>query len=244
MGSSVRSLYSTRCALAALSLLAAVGLAGAQDFSASVVRVRATAAEGSVKLGSGVAIAPGRFATACHVTRGAATIEIVHGTDRWIVDAQVGSPHHDLCLLSAPAIDVPVARMRPSEDLNPEESVIAIGFQGGERVVAKPGNIAALYPHDGGNVIRTSASFDFGSSGGGLFDQAGNLVGILAFRARTGESLRFALPTEWISPESTVGAMFVRVTATSLESAFWEHPRSDRPAFLGVALREAAGQRP
>jgi len=63
-------------ALASLSFLAVFGLAGANDFSASVVRVRAVDANGTVKVGSGVVTAPGQVATACHVTRGATTIEV------------------------------------------------------------------------------------------------------------------------------------------------------------------------
>jgi S1-C subfamily serine protease len=134
--------------------------------------------------------------------------------------------------------------MRRSEDLRPGEIVIAIGFQGGEHRVENRGTVAALYPYDDGYVIRTTASFDFGSSGGGLFDQAGNLVGILAFKARTGENLRFALPTEWLSPASKVAGTFIDVVPTSMGAAFWERPQNDRPAFLGVAKREAAGQLP
>jgi serine protease Do len=231
-------------ALAGLSLLAAVGLAGAHDFSDSVVRVRAVRADGTVKLGSGVVTAPGQVATACHVTRGATTIEIEHGAKRAVADVQIGSQQHDLCLLSAQAIDAPVAPTRRTEELRPGEIVIAIGFQGGERAVANAGSIAALYPYDDGHVIRATAAFDFGSSGGGLFDEAGNLVGILAFKARTGENLRFVLPIEWLLPAGKVAESFLRVVPTSTVSAFWERPQGDRPAFLGVAKREVAGQLP
>ena len=233
---------SSRCALASFSFLAAVGLAGAHDFSASVVRVRAVSAEGAVKVGSGVVTGPGQVATACHCTRGATTIEIEHGAIRSPAVAQVGSQYHDLCLLTARQVDAPAAPMRSSEDLNPGEIVIAVGFQGGEHAVEIRGSVAALYPYDDGHVIRTTAPFDFGSSGGGLFDQLGNLVGILAFKARNGDNLHFALPTEWLLPASKVAGAFVRVIPTSMVGAFWERSQNDRPAFLGVAKREAAGQ--
>jgi S1-C subfamily serine protease len=234
----------SRSALASLSFLVAVGLAEAHDFSASVVRVHAVGADGTVKLGSGVVTGPGQVATACHVTRGAKTIEVEHGVTRSVADMQVGSQYHDLCLLTAQMVDVRVAPMRQSEDLKPGEHVIAVGFESGAQAVEMRGSVAALYPYDDGYVIRTTASFDFGSSGGGLFDQAGNLVGILAFKARTGENLRFALPTEWLLPATKVATAFALVTPTSMGSAFWERPQGDRPAFLGVARREAAGQAP
>jgi serine protease Do len=146
--------------------------------------------------------------------------------------------------LTAPAFDAPVASMRGADDLKPGERVIAIGFQGGDEPVAIRGSVAALYPYDEGRVIRTTASFDFGSSGGGLFDDAGDLVGILAFKARTGADLRFVLPAEWLSPASKVSAAFVDVVPTATGRAFWERAENERPAFLGVAKREAAGQLP
>ena len=55
--------------------------------------------------------------------------------------------------------------------------------------------------------------------------------------AETGMS---ALPTEWLTPASKVAQAFVPVIPTSMGSAFWERSSNDRPAFLGVAKREAA----
>jgi S1-C subfamily serine protease len=226
------------CALSLL-FVASVGHAYASNFSDSVVQVRAVVPDGTIKLGSGVMSGSGQVATACHVTRGASTIEIVHGDHRWVADAQIGSQRHDLCMLAASGIDVPNARLRRSEDLRPGEIVIAVGFQGGHEPVVHRGHVTALYPFDGGNVIRTSASFDFGSSGGALFDDAGNLVGLLSFKARTGKNLRFALPSEWMSTTSSVARSFQSIRTTSMVPAFWERSKADRPAFLGLALHDA-----
>lgn len=232
------------CLLTALGFLAAVAAARADDFAASVVRIRAVASDGTTKFGSGVVIEPGRIATACHVTRSSRTIEILLGEKRWIAQSASGSPLHDLCVLHVPDVDVPAARIRGTQELRPGERVIAAGFQGGgaELVVGR-GAVAALYAYDDGLVIRTTAAFDFGSSGGGLFDEAGNLVGLLAFKARAGDNLRFALPTEWLSPASVVAAAFTPIDAASMTSAFWERTQGERPAFLGVAMREAASPR-
>lgn len=221
--------------------LGANGLARADGFAGSVVRVRAIGADGSVKLGSGVVIGAERVATACHVTRNATAVDITYGNERWVAQTQVGNLNHDLCVVTVPAAQLPTARTRRSEDLRPGESVIAAGFQGGgQDLVVTRGTVAALYQYDGGQVIRTTAAFDFGSSGGGLFDAAGNLVGILAFKGRSSEDLRFALPSEWLSTDGSVSRAFARIEPTSARSAFWERPDGDRPAFLGVAMREAA----
>ena len=47
-------------------------------------------------------------------------------------------------------------------------------------------------------IIQTDAAISGGSSGGGLFDGDGRLVGITSFVAREGQNLNFALPAEWI----------------------------------------------
>ena len=234
---------STFLAVACVGLLLGPQPGRGHDFRASVVQVRVVAADTSVRFGSGVIVDRERIATACHLTRDAASIEIVHRGQRWKSESQLGSPAHDLCVLIVPSADAPVARLRPSHTLRPSEPVVAAGFQhGAVSLVEKHGIVAALYPYDDGNVIRTSAAFDFGASGGGLFDEAGHLVGLLAFKGRTGNSARFALPSEWIADSGRVAAGFMRIDAGLVAPAFWERPEGKRPAFLGVAMREVAGK--
>ena len=47
-------------------------------------------------------------------------------------------------------------------------------------------------------MIQTTAPISPGSSGGGLFDLSGRLVGIMTFQHRFGQNLNFALPADWI----------------------------------------------
>jgi S1-C subfamily serine protease len=220
---------------------AALADADSPSGAASVVQLRAIGPDGTPRFGSGVVIGADQIATACHVTRNAASIEISQGSKHWVAREQVGSPPHDLCILHAPVSEVPIATIRDSRTLQTGERVVAAGFQGGRTPVAvKQGVVIALYPYDGGSVVRTSAPFDFGSSGGGLFDDAGNLVGLLSFKARAGENLRFALPSEWLSIDSAVAAASASIDSGSVVRAFWERPQQDRPEFLGLAMREAA----
>ncbi len=170
--------------------------------------------------------------------------EISQGSARWLADSQAGSAGHDLCVLAVNGLKLPAVRMRPAQDLMWDERVVAAGFEhGGTALVTAIGTVKSLYRYDEGMVIRTSAAFDFGSSGGGLFDEAGNLVGLLAFKARTGTDLRFALPSEWLVPGSAVAAKFEPIDPGSPASAFRERSATNQPAFLGVALREAGETR-
>jgi len=214
----------------------------ADRFTQSVVKVRAVGADGVVTFGSAVAVGTGTLATACHVTRDAKSIEIFHGAERWAAETQVGSLTHDLCFLTVRGLQLPILPTRLSTDLRVGERVIAAGFPGGGGLVLDEGVVEALYPYDEGRVIRTSATFDFGASGGGLFDEAGNLVGFLSFKGRAGGSLHFAVPVDWALPGNFVASTFVSIKRTSHTQAFWERPKSNRPLFLGVALIEATGR--
>jgi serine protease Do len=211
----------------------------AAPFAGSVVKIRAVAVEGVVRFGSAVVIGVDTLATACHVTRDATSIEVSHGHERWIAEAQVGSLANDLCLLTVRGTQLPVVPVRPSTDLRLGERVVAAGFPGGRGMVANEGVVEGLYSHDEGRVIRTSAAFDFGASGGGLFDDAGNLIGFLSFKGRTGGSLYFALPSEWAQPGNFVASKLVPIQNTSEPRAFWELAKDCRPSFLGTALMEA-----
>ena len=215
----------------------------ARDFADSLVRIRTLSADGSPSLGSGVVIAAEVVATACHVARGATRIEVAHGAELWLAVVESGSPTHDLCVLKVPNLNLPAAAIRTSESLRTGERVIAAGFPGGGDLVARDGLVESLYSYDGGQVIRTSATFDGGASGGGLFDEGGALVGLLAFKARTGAKLHFALPADWALPGSIVLSQHEPMWDASERRAFWERPRASQPPFLGQAILEAASQR-
>ena len=49
---------------------------------------------------------------------------------------------------------------------------------------------------DEGRVIQTSAPISHGSSGGGLFDSGGNLLGITTFMLKDAQNLNFAIAAE------------------------------------------------
>jgi hypothetical protein len=79
------------------------------------------------------------------------------------------------------------------------------------------GLITALRPVEDGHIIQTNAAISPGSSGGGLFDASGRLVGITTFMMRSGQSLNMALPVNWVERLGVSGAP--RTEATSSVSA-------------------------
>ena len=217
--------------------------AAARDYTQSLVKIRVIASDGSRSLWTGVVIASDVIATACHVIRQGRSIEVIHRSGQRRASIESGSVIHDLCLISVPNLNLPAVPIRASQFLRIGERVVAVGFPSGGDLVERDGVVEGLYRYDGGDVIRTSSTFDAGASGGGLFDEEGALVGLLAFKARSGARLHFALPADWALPGSMVSSLLGRVDVDEQRVAFWEQPRASQPAFLGHAMLEAASQR-
>jgi len=92
----------------------------------------------------------------------------------------------------------PWGTRRASSSLAVGERVYAIGAPEGLELTLSEGVISGLRDFDGAHVIQTSAPVSPGSSGGGLFDAHGHLIGITTFSMKEGQNLNFALPTEWV----------------------------------------------
>jgi S1-C subfamily serine protease len=76
------------------------------------------------------------------------------------------------------------------------EPVYAVGAPQGLELSLSEGIVSQLR---GGPppLIQTTVAISGGSSGGGLFNAEGELVGITAFQLKESQSLNFALPVEW-----------------------------------------------
>lgn len=149
--------------------------------SRSIVQVRTyTTRAAPLMLGSAVTIAPARVATNCHVLRGAQRIEIVDNGRSLPATLDMDDSSRDLCLLNVVGLTIPVAHA--ASTITVGQKVFAAGFPAGKSLVVSEGHVVALHDYDGGDVIQVSAPFDYGASGGALFDESGRVLGILTFR--------------------------------------------------------------
>lgn len=78
----------------------------------------------------------------------------------------------------------------------PGDTVYAMGHPNGLEYSFSSGEVAAVRELDGELVIQTTAPISPGSSGGGLFDTRGHLLGIASFQVRPqfGQNLNFFVP--------------------------------------------------
>lgn len=134
-----------------------------------------------------------------HVIYGAVAYRIRKGEKVWKATLVRLDQEHDLCALqpelgwSAPPIPV-----RVSANVQVGERAYTIGAPEGLELTLSEGLISGVRDIDNVHVIQTSAAISHGSSGGGLFDSEGRLIGVTSFFLSEGQNLNFALPGEWI----------------------------------------------
>jgi len=164
----------------------------------SVVVVKILDAQGKVKgQGSGVILPSGKVATNCHVVKEGASYQVGRGKQLVSATLYAEDGDKDICLLDAKGIEGNPAQLGKAVGLKVGDTVYAIGAPQGLELSLSDGIVAQLR---GGPppLIQTTAAVSPGSSGGGLFDGEGRLVGLTTFYLEGGQGLNFAMPVEWI----------------------------------------------
>jgi hypothetical protein len=223
-------MHLVRFAVIALMLLVAqAARPGVVDSSAWVLKIEVVQNDGNREMGSGVVIAPQRVVTNCHVVRNAHAIRVSRAEESWPATMESGDEYRDLCFLSVPGFFGTAPPMAPQEAIRVGVPVYAVGYSGGQFTMSA-GFVKGLYvcACDGGRVIRVSAPFEPGASGGGLFDPQGRLLGILTFKAVSGGDFHFAVPVGWmrmLGEQPSLGVM-------SGKGGFWQSVTTSSNYFL------------
>jgi len=147
-----------------------------------------------VSQASAVAITPDTLITNCHAIRDRPVI-LVAQEGRFMNAAIFRTdPDTDRCFLRMLEGSVtPVAGIRDYDSLKVGERVYTIGSPRGLQRTLGEGLISGLRARKGLKLVQTGAPASPGSSGGGLFDAQGNLVGITSFALGGGEQMNFAI---------------------------------------------------
>jgi len=200
--------------------------------SDSLVQIAVSLPNGKTGNGSGVVVSKDYVATNCHVLANASGASISKYRDSYQPIAMKADWKHDVCLLKFDNIAFKVAPMRDSASLKYEEDVFILGYPIGNNVPQSSfGQIKATYALDGTHVIRTSAAFGLGSSGGALFDQDFNLIGITTFKSPGRDGYFYSVPVAWI--KQLFDSPNVQSLATN-DIPFWALPLAERPYFMQV----------
>jgi S1-C subfamily serine protease len=148
------------------------------------------------KMGSAVAISEYELLTNCHVVDENPKVTI--GRDKKEQNATVISMNSaaDRCVLRTDQKLPSWVSVRPYEDIKVGERAITIGTPHGLELTVAEGLVSSKRTHKGSKLVQTSAPISPGSSGGGLFDAQGELLGITTFYFAGGQNLNFAVAAE------------------------------------------------
>ncbi len=170
----------------------------------SVVAVEASAGQ-STAVGSGVVVTGERVLTACHVLGRVSSIRVRHGGRAYPAQLTGAEPGADLCQLSVPGLPARPVPVGNADTLEPGAALYALAIPGGYQVELSEGRFSGTVGHQGQNLLQTTARFEKGWSGGGLFAANGELVGILSFLLESpAGDLNYAVPADAFSPGASV----------------------------------------
>ncbi len=192
-----------------------------QQASQSVVVIHALDAEGNpINLGSGVVTGRELVTTNCHVIEEAGRVEVTYQGNNFPATPGAMHQERDVCQIRVPQLNAPRAVLSTGR-LRVGQRVYAIGAPEGLELTFSEGIVSSLRDFDGSQYIQTSAAISQGSSGGGLFDVEGRLIGITAFFIAEGQNLNFALPASWIVDLERAGRPAAKVATADTVEARW-----------------------
>jgi Trypsin-like peptidase domain/Tetratricopeptide repeat len=193
-------------------------------------------------LGSGVILAPnGEIVTNLHVIRDAKTVAAKLWNGSFLpIDEVIGiDQKSDLVILKADAQDLPSIQIAPDQSLAVGDSVLAVGNPLGLESALSTGVVSGFRDISQlGPEIQTTAPISPGSSGGGLFDYQGRLVGITSSTLLEGQNLNFAIPVSVVNKVKRFPAMGLAKIQSQLASpGSGNGPRTDELGSLDRAKR-------
>ena len=168
-----------------------------EDAIKSVVTIRT-----DVGQGTGFIInKEGYVVTNAHVLSGGRTINVIDYKQNSILAKFIGYDLNiDIALLKIPKKDYRL-ELTNSDDVHIGEKVIAIGNPLGLQFSVSQGIVSAVHrpgPNGIEAYIQTDAALNPGNSGGPLINKEGKVIGINNFKIGGGESLGFALESNYI----------------------------------------------
>lgn len=166
--------------------------------------------EGDVSQGSAVAITAQHLLTNCHVVGEFPFVGIFRKddlSDLIPVTVRLKDVAGDRCILRTAAAMLPATvAIRGYGDVEVGERSYTIGAPSGLDLTLGEGLVSGKRKKDGIDMVQTSAPISPGSSGGGLFDERGNLIGITTFKLRDAENLNFAIAADsYLAPGLLAG---------------------------------------
>lgn len=157
----------------------------------SVVRIEAGGG-----MGTGMVAGPNLILTAEHVVSDVRNVELTLADGRLVsADVVLRRPDLDLALLRAALPGLPKVGWGDEGALRPGQPLLALGYA--RDIPGEPsltgGRFSARRQDGGVTLIQTDTALNPGNSGGPLFNQCGEVVGIVSFRLADAQGISFAV---------------------------------------------------
>jgi len=152
-------------------------------------------------LGTGFLVrADGWVVTNLHVIDGAAEARVTLSDKRSypVLDVVNASAAHDLALLRIQGQGLPVLRLGKSEAVRAGDAVVAIGHPLGLEDTVSNGLVSAVREVGALTALQISAPIAPGSSGGPLFNDQGEVIGVATAILRGGQNLNLGMPVKYV----------------------------------------------
>ena len=154
----------------------------------------------AVSQGSGVVLANDVVATNCHVVSEGVKAVALYGGEVYPASRVFGNQNLDYCVMLTGGLPAQPAQVAGLDTIEVGQRVYSVGSPRGLELTIAEGLVSGLRPEPGMPLplIQTSAPLSPGSSGGGLFDEYGRVIGITTMGLTDSQNLNFALPVELI----------------------------------------------
>jgi serine protease Do len=200
-----------------------------------------------IAVGSAVVIGAGSLITNCHVLARASKVTVNRENVSYGATLEHPDPERDLCLLKVANFTAPSVTLAGTETLKVGSRVYAIGNPRGLETTISDGLLSGIRRSatDELLALQVSVPISSGSSGGGLFDAQGRLIGITTFMLRDAQNVNFALPASWIAevPVRAAAALATRnerkaavTAAAGPEKPFYEYRLRDRTTGIAQTV--------
>lgn len=217
--------------------------------SPAIVRIDA----GNDKVGTGFILDKGGLvATNLHVVLGESTIKVrlFDGSQYPVMQIAGIDIERDLALLRInPAKGLPTLKLGDSDAVAAGDQIIAIGNQLGEFDYSVTSGLVSQVRHacdreaiakqrckQEFTLLQISAPISLGSSGGPLFNQAGDVVGVTTAIITAGQNLNFAVPGNYLKPLMAQPAA-ISVDEFARETKIGEEKKGDGGPGVHVVRR-------
>jgi len=194
-----------------------------------------------------VVIRAGTLITNCHVLAKARQVSVTRENIAYGATLEYADPARDLCQLKVANFNAPSVTIASAQTLKVGARVYAIGNPRGLELTISDGLLSGIRRTDTDELaaLQITVPISPGSSGGGLFDAQGRLIGITTSGLRDSQNLNFAMPAIWIAeiPARAAAALAARnerklaATAQTRDAQVFEYRLRDRTTGLAQNIR-------